>query len=139
MKADFYTKIVLTVIAIALTANLLKDVDFVTKAQAGTSEISQSNPRVERVTEEYADSYAKNKYAVYFNGEMISGARPDYFVVLTDGYSKDDKKAYYRGNPICDSYRFEAFTRGYAKKSDKIYYKGRIKDGISAKEFVVLN
>ncbi len=35
MKADLYTKIVLTVIAIALTANLIKDIDFVSKAQAG--------------------------------------------------------------------------------------------------------
>lgn len=34
-KTDLYTKIVLTVIAIALTANLIKDIDFVSKAQAG--------------------------------------------------------------------------------------------------------
>jgi hypothetical protein len=34
-KTDLYTKIVLTVIAIALTANLVKDFDFVSKAQAG--------------------------------------------------------------------------------------------------------
>lgn len=34
-KTDLYTKIVLTVIAIGLTANLIKDMDFVSKAQAG--------------------------------------------------------------------------------------------------------
>jgi hypothetical protein len=34
-KTDLYTKIILTVIAIALTANLVKDIDFVSKAKAG--------------------------------------------------------------------------------------------------------
>lgn len=34
MKTDFYTKAMLTIIAIALIALVFKDVDFVSKAQA---------------------------------------------------------------------------------------------------------
>jgi len=34
MKTDFYTKVILTVIALALTINLLKDFNVVTPAQA---------------------------------------------------------------------------------------------------------
>jgi len=48
MKADLYTKIVLTVIAVALTANLIKDIDFVSKAQA--SEVVNLN--AEKAAEE---------------------------------------------------------------------------------------
>jgi len=35
MKTDLYTKIVLTVIAVVLTINLLKDFDLITTARAG--------------------------------------------------------------------------------------------------------
>ncbi|MFT4223765.1 hypothetical protein [Dysgonomonas sp.] len=48
MKTDLYTKIVLTVIAVALTANLLKDIDFVTKAHAGEKEIDLSALKIEK-------------------------------------------------------------------------------------------
>lgn len=41
-KTDLYTKIVLTVIAVALLGNLLKDTDFVTKAHAGELDLSAS-------------------------------------------------------------------------------------------------
>lgn len=34
MKTDLYTKVILTVIAIALVGILVKDIDFVSKAQA---------------------------------------------------------------------------------------------------------
>jgi len=39
MKTDIYTKLVLTVIALALTINLIKDFTFVTSAQANTTEL----------------------------------------------------------------------------------------------------
>ena len=51
MKADLYTKIVLTVIAVALTANLIKDTDFVSKAQA-SEVINLSDRNVEKAEEE---------------------------------------------------------------------------------------
>lgn len=37
MKTDLYTKIVLTVIAVALTLNLVKDFDWITSAKAETA------------------------------------------------------------------------------------------------------
>ena len=37
MKTDLYTKIVLTVIALLLTINLLKDFEFITSAKANTN------------------------------------------------------------------------------------------------------
>jgi hypothetical protein len=40
MKTDLYTKIVLTVIAIFLGVLIIKDVDFVTKAQASDLDLS---------------------------------------------------------------------------------------------------
>lgn len=39
MKTDLYTKIVLTVIAVVLTVNLLKEFDFITTAQASAKAI----------------------------------------------------------------------------------------------------
>lgn len=41
MKTDLYTKIVLTVIALALTINLVKDFTFVTPAQAAVAPIPE--------------------------------------------------------------------------------------------------
>lgn len=46
MKTDTYTKIILTVIAFALTVNMLKDFDIFPQAYANTN-----NPKVEASTE----------------------------------------------------------------------------------------
>ncbi|WP_029902325.1 hypothetical protein [Prevotella sp. 10(H)] len=48
MKTDLYTKIVLTVIAIALVGNLVKDVDFVSKAQASPVNLDLSTLNIEK-------------------------------------------------------------------------------------------
>lgn len=37
MKTDHYTKVILTIIALALTVNVLKDFDVIPKAYAGTN------------------------------------------------------------------------------------------------------
>ena len=56
MKTDTYTKIVLTVIALALTINTLQDFDFITKAYA--NETSAFAPmQVEIVSVDLKSSY----------------------------------------------------------------------------------
>lgn len=49
LKTDLYTKIVLTVIAIALVGHLLKDIDLVSKAQA--NELDLSGMKIENVSD----------------------------------------------------------------------------------------
>jgi len=44
MKTDLYTKIVLTVIALALTINLIKDFTITTAVQASVAQIPQHKP-----------------------------------------------------------------------------------------------
>jgi len=67
MKADLYTKIVLTVIAIALVGILVKDVDFVTKAQANPAEIDLSALNIEK-----AESSNENEmtFFIYENSKI---------------------------------------------------------------------
>lgn len=46
MKTDLYTKIILTIIAVALVGHLIKDIDFVSKVQASKlpqPEVSETN------------------------------------------------------------------------------------------------
>lgn len=71
MKNDLYTKIVLTVIAIALTANLLKDVDFVTKAHAGEKEIDLSALRIEKAANTNNDG--EMTFFIYENDKLTGG------------------------------------------------------------------
>ncbi|SBW07162.1 hypothetical protein [uncultured Dysgonomonas sp.] len=52
MKTDLYTKIVLTVIAIFLGVLIIKDVDFVTKAQAKPADLDLSALKIEKAESE---------------------------------------------------------------------------------------
>ena len=63
MKTDLYTKIVLTVIAVALTLNLIKDINFVSKAQAG----EVVNLNAEKTAEEDITFF------VYDNDKILGG------------------------------------------------------------------
>lgn len=80
MKTDRYTKIVLTVIAVALTANLLKDVDFVSKAHAG--ELDLSNMKIEKATD------ANDGEVTFFIYENSKIRKP----FSNDGYSWNNSK-----------------------------------------------
>ncbi|NDV97504.1 hypothetical protein D0T84_21795 [Dysgonomonas sp. 521] len=72
-KTDLYTKIVLTVIAIALTTNLIKDIGFVSKAQAG----EVVNLNAEKAAEEditffiYENSKIKQPFSSRYYDECI--------------------------------------------------------------------
>lgn len=81
MKTDLYTKIVLTVIAVALTANLLKDVDFVTKAHAG--ELDLSNMKIEKAAN--ANDDGEITFFIYENSKI---EKP----FSNDGYSWNNNK-----------------------------------------------
>ena len=67
MKADMYTKIVLTVIAVFLGILIIKDVDFVTKAQAAPAEIDLSALNIEK-----AESSNENEmtFFIYENSKI---------------------------------------------------------------------
>lgn len=65
-KTDLYTKIVLTVIAIALVGNLLKDISFVTKAQA--SELDLSALKIENASDEEGTTFY-----IYENDKVLGG------------------------------------------------------------------
>ncbi|MDU1891788.1 MAG: hypothetical protein E6767_13965 [Dysgonomonas sp.] len=100
LKTDIYTKIVLTVIAIALVGILIKDIDFVTKAQA--SEPGLSVAKIEKSKNNNEDV----TFFVYENDELVGGFGKEKYTEYTfntsnpslksKGYSSDSKyeKAY---------------------------------------------
>lgn len=90
-KTDLYTKIVLTVIAIALTANLIKDIDFVSKAQAG---------EVVNLNAEKAENMEETTFYIYENDKLLGGFGSKEYARKRWDYSspsmdrKDVNKAY---------------------------------------------
>ena len=70
MKTDLYTKIVLTVIAIFLGVLIIKDVDFVTKAQAKPADLDLSALKIEKA--ETADE-KEITFFIYENDALRKG------------------------------------------------------------------
>lgn len=68
LKTDSYTKIILTVIAIALIGNLIKDVDFVTKAHATPLELNLPTLKAE----DASNDEGMTLY-IYENDEVLGG------------------------------------------------------------------
>ena len=71
MKTDLYTKVILTIIALALVANLFKDIDFVSKAKA-----SPGSPAEAQIAPTPANSSLGNVVdinIVSVNGRSIYG------------------------------------------------------------------
>lgn len=66
IKTDLYTKIVLTTIAIALIGLLVKDMDFVTKAQA--TELDVSAMKIEN-----ASDTEETTFYIYENDKILGG------------------------------------------------------------------
>lgn len=89
-KTDLYTKIVLTVIAIALVANVLKDFNFVTKAHA--NELDLSGLTIEQSTDAettlfiYENSAIETPIKGYNSGYInTSYDSPKYIITNTTG------------------------------------------------------
>ena len=81
-KTDLYTKIVLTVIAVALVAHLLKDISFVTKAQANELDLSALK----------AEDRSDDEGTVFFIYENSSISTP---VAYGSGYINNDDRPKY--------------------------------------------
>lgn len=128
-KTDLYTKIVLTVIAIFLGAIVVKDINIVSKAQAGEviNLSGQGNAiHQERITKDFEDYYAVNDTYVFYNGVEIEGASGRRFELLKDGYTKDNNYVYYKGKKVTSANKqFEVLSGGYARNGIAIFYKGR--------------
>ncbi len=67
-KTDLYTKIVLTVIAVFLAILIIKDVDFVTKAQANPVDLDLSALNIEKATSEEGTTFY-----IYENDKLSGG------------------------------------------------------------------
>lgn len=96
MKADLYTKIVLTVIAVALTANLIKDIDFVSKAQAG---------EVVNLNAEKAESMEETTFYIYENDKLLGGFG-------SKKYSNDD---YHKSSPYIST-KYDVYDKAHINK-----------------------
>ncbi|HMM04833.1 MULTISPECIES: hypothetical protein [unclassified Dysgonomonas] len=83
MKTDLYTKIVLTVIAIALVGNLLKDVDFVTKAQAKPVDLDLSALKIEKAE---SDDDKEMTFFIYENSKIRRSFSVDNYERCEIGY-----------------------------------------------------
>lgn len=85
MKTDLYTKIVLTIIAVVLSINLLKEFDFIAPAHAGeVSAIPAANiasPKIEGVMDVNIvriDGRSIGSYGLDVNLKGINGSNPSY-------------------------------------------------------------
>lgn len=83
MKTDLYTKIVLTIIAVVLSINLLKDFDFITPANANNgSAVPAANitaPKYEGVIDVNivrVNGNSIGSYGLDFNLKGINGSSP---------------------------------------------------------------
>lgn len=88
-KTDLYTKIVLTIIAIALVGHLLKDIDLVSKAQA--SELDLSAMKIENMSDEEGTTffiYENNKLDGGFGKDKYSEETEKTTVTLLSGKKK---------------------------------------------------
>lgn len=145
-KTDLYTKIVLTVIALTLTLNLIKDINFVSKAQAGevvNLNVDESTINHQQTNEDNSIyCYAKNKYWAYYNGVKIDGADADSFKALAKGYAVDKRAFYYYGEKIdtsnYNSYEFKLLKGDYVKMGISVFYKGIKLEYPDVKNFIIL-
>jgi len=89
-KNDVYTKIVLTVIAIALVGNLIKDINFVSKAHA--NELDLSGLKIENASNAndqvfyiYENNKIEKPVKGYSNGKVGSEDNPLYIITNKTG------------------------------------------------------
>lgn len=88
----------------------------------------------------YRPSYFIGNGDVYFDGQKIDGASAPSFIVLNDGYARDNWNVYYLGKPVKEatSNSFIVFDYGYAKDNWNVYYLGKLIKGASAQSFKVM-
>lgn len=89
VKTDLYTKIVLTIIAIALVGHLIKDINLITKAQA--SEIDLSALKIENASDEEGMTffiYENDKLGGGFGKDKYSEESGKTTVTLLSGKKK---------------------------------------------------
>ena len=96
MKTDFYTKAVLTVIAACLTIIVLKQVDIIPKAYAGTPKTNLNNNMnyglVPLNTDGSIDVNIKSSSEIYVNITGVNGGYVQYGklpVVIKENQDKD--------------------------------------------------
>ena len=93
MKTDLYTKIVLTVIAIALVANFFKNNDVISSAYASQNNQIQALPAQKEVIDVNIVSFSKPmdvnlmQYTGYNLTKFEKGYRRDLFMSNGDFYS----------------------------------------------------
>lgn len=96
IKTDIYTKIVLTVIAIALTGLLIKDIDLITKVNAAEPDLSVINI-------EKAQSDEERTFYIYENDKLFGGFGKSEYTddyntstpwIRKKDYNTEKKKAY---------------------------------------------
>jgi len=86
--------------------------------------------------------YAKDRRAVYVNGNIVTGAVPDGFRVLDGGaYAVDERGAFYFDAPIdgADAQTLRPLGGPYAVDAQRVYWMGQAIDGADPASFTVLN
>jgi len=86
--------------------------------------------------------YAKDRRAVYVNGNVIADAEPDGFRVLDGGaYAVDHHGAFYFDAPIdgADAATLRTLDGPYAVDAQRVYWMGQVIEGADPASFAVLN
>ena len=83
--------------------------------------------------------YYVSTFDVFYNGEKISGAASNSFVILKEEYAKDAFNVYWMGKKIsgASTSSFVCLGNGYAKDAFNAYWEGRRINGASTSSFKV--
>jgi hypothetical protein len=85
--------------------------------------------------------FTKDGRIVHVNGRPIAGANPATFVVLKDGYARDDGGIFYFTDRISDAdpEAFEVLEGSFARDGRRAYWMGKPIPGADGATFRVLN
>lgn len=86
------------------------------------------------------DLYGKDKLNVYFKNKIISGADPNTFKYIQEGYAVDKNRAYYYNDSIESSSpkNFEIIDGYFSKDFKDVYYENKPLNVCSVKNFEFL-
>lgn len=114
--------------ATAFGGVLIVDADLATFTYVG--EMRESHAQVN-------PSYARDKSRVYRDEEVILGADPDTFQLLTYDYSRDSQSVFWFIEKIseADPETFEIMNNQYAKDKNSVYREGTAVHGLDPKTF----
>ncbi len=86
-------------------------------------------------------TYLHDSTTVFVNGNLIPGADPLTFEMISDAYSRDASQVFYFNEPMteADSATFEVLESPFSRDSDSVFWMENVISGADPATFKVLN